>query len=82
MNDSNGRFGDKKEWRLLSVLCSLWGIYARENLQYVFISNLNCIELIEMTHHRTYKQCALLAQLLLDDILVDGPGLNVLIQNL
>ena len=27
MNDSNGRFGDKKEWRLLSVLYSLWGIY-------------------------------------------------------
>ena len=36
MNDSNGRFGDKKEWTLLSVLCSLWGIYARENLQCVF----------------------------------------------
>ena len=38
-----GRFGDKKEWKLLSVLCSLWGIYARGNLQCVFsLQTLRC----------------------------------------
>ena len=30
LNDSNGRFGDRKELRFVSVLCSLWpwGAYA------------------------------------------------------
>ena len=31
-----GRFSDKKVWKLLSVLCSLWEIFGRENLQCVF----------------------------------------------
>ena len=42
MNDSNGRFGDKKEWKLLSVPCSLWGIYGRENWQCVFFFYYAC----------------------------------------
>ena len=43
LNDGNGRFGEKKEWRLLSVLCSLRGMYARENLQWVFsLQTLQC----------------------------------------
>ena len=33
-----GRFCDKKSWKLLSVLCSLWGIYALENLQGFFFT--------------------------------------------
>ena len=38
-----GRFSDKKEWNLHSVLCSLWGIYGRENLQCVFsLQPLQC----------------------------------------
>ena len=38
-----GRFCDKKSWKLLSVLCSLWGIYAWENLQCVFsLQTLQC----------------------------------------
>ena len=38
-----GRFCDKKEWNLSSVLCSLWGIYGRENLQCVFsLQPLQC----------------------------------------
>ena len=38
-----GRFCDKKEWNLLSVLCSLWVIYAWENLQCVFsLQTLQC----------------------------------------
>ena len=38
-----GRFSDKKEWNLLSVLCSLWGIFGKENLQCVFsLQTLQC----------------------------------------
>ena len=38
-----GRFCDKKSWKLLSVLCSLWGIYVWENLQCVFsLQTLQC----------------------------------------
>ena len=38
-----GRFSDKKEWNLLSVLCSLWGIFRKENLQCVFsLQTLQC----------------------------------------
>ena len=38
-----GRFCDKKVWKLLSVLCSLWEIFGRENLQCVFsLQTLQC----------------------------------------
>ena len=38
-----GRFCDKKSWKLLSVLCSLWGIYVWENLQCGFsLQTLQC----------------------------------------
>ena len=38
-----GRFCDKKVRKLLSVLCSLWGIFGRENLQCVFsMQTLQC----------------------------------------
>ena len=37
------RFSDKKEWKLLSMLCSLWGIYGKKNLQCVFsVQTLQC----------------------------------------
>ena len=63
LNDSNGRFGE--EWTLLSVLCSLWltvwGIYARENLQCFFFSfNISptgyTAQIATFTHfcHQTY----------------------------